>query len=56
MTNKTSVLGDVHKKTVSFLKSKKDKENYSKYRNEFDLASNFKKIQKENKKPPSNRG
>jgi len=27
-------------------KSKKDKENYSKYRNEFDLASNFKKIQK----------
>ena len=46
MTNKTSVLGDVHKKTVSFLKSKKDKENYSKYRNEFDLASNFNKIQK----------
>ena len=45
MTKQTTIQGDVHKKTIDFLDSQKDKDSYKKYRNEFELASNFKKIQ-----------
>ena len=46
MTEQTYIHGNVHEKTIESLSTKKDKENYSNYRNEFGLASKFKKIQK----------
>ncbi len=44
MSEKTKVLGDIHQRTIEFLNSKIKKENYLKYRNKFNRASNFEEL------------
>ena len=44
MTEKTSVLGDIHSKTVDGLGTKSEVDQYLAYRKEFELAANFEKV------------
>ena len=44
MYNKTSSLGKIHEKTLKLLECDQKKKDYLNYREEFDNASNFKKI------------
>ena len=44
MFNRTSALGQIHKKTVDLLESENSKREYIKYRKEFEEAAGFKKL------------